>query len=123
VWPADAGHFGLYKRVYLCSPMCTVHHQCRNKKPIRCEYCGKRFVPQTTGKHGRFCCRQHFDDWRRRQTDQEKFGPFAAMVTEFISAVIPGQRAPESEGWIGCEYVPAAGTSDGLGWLKKYASA
>jgi hydroxypyruvate isomerase len=27
------------------------------------------------------------------------------------------------EGWIGCEYVPAAGTSDGLDWFKKYASA
>lgn len=24
------------------------------------------------------------------------------------------------DGWIGCEYVPAAGTSDGLGWFKKY---
>lgn len=24
------------------------------------------------------------------------------------------------EGWIGCEYIPAAGTSAGLGWLKPY---
>ncbi len=24
------------------------------------------------------------------------------------------------EGWIGCEYIPAAGTSDGLGWFKKW---
>jgi hydroxypyruvate isomerase len=24
------------------------------------------------------------------------------------------------DGWIGCEYAPAAGTSDGLGWFKKY---
>jgi hydroxypyruvate isomerase len=23
------------------------------------------------------------------------------------------------EGWIGCEYIPAAGTSEGLGWFKK----
>ena len=22
------------------------------------------------------------------------------------------------EGWIGCEYIPAAGTSEGLGWFK-----
>ena len=24
------------------------------------------------------------------------------------------------EGWIGCEYKPKAGTSEGLGWLKPY---
>ncbi|MEQ9022229.1 MAG: TIM barrel protein, partial [Pseudomonadales bacterium] len=24
------------------------------------------------------------------------------------------------EGWIGCEYSPAAGTEEGLGWLKNY---
>ena len=24
------------------------------------------------------------------------------------------------DGWIGCEYIPAAGTSDGLGWFKKW---
>ncbi|MDR3777466.1 MAG: hydroxypyruvate isomerase family protein [Terracidiphilus sp.] len=27
------------------------------------------------------------------------------------------------DGWIGCEYVPAGGISEGLGWFKKYASA
>ena len=27
------------------------------------------------------------------------------------------------EGWIGCEYVPAAGTSTGLGWVKKWRPA
>jgi hydroxypyruvate isomerase len=27
------------------------------------------------------------------------------------------------EGWIGCEYAPAAGTTAGLGWFGKYASA
>jgi hydroxypyruvate isomerase len=27
------------------------------------------------------------------------------------------------EGWIGCEYIPAAGTSEGLGWLKKQTAA
>jgi hydroxypyruvate isomerase len=27
------------------------------------------------------------------------------------------------EGWIGCEYIPAAGTSDGLGWFKKWSAA
>ncbi len=26
------------------------------------------------------------------------------------------------EGWIGCEYIPKAGTSEGLGWFKKYAT-
>lgn len=24
------------------------------------------------------------------------------------------------QGWVGCEYIPAAGTSQGLGWLKKW---
>lgn len=24
------------------------------------------------------------------------------------------------QGWIGCEYIPAAGTSDGLGWFQKW---
>ena len=27
------------------------------------------------------------------------------------------------EGWIGCEYKPKAGTSEGLGWLKPYLAA
>ena len=27
------------------------------------------------------------------------------------------------EGWIGCEYRPAAGTRAGLGWLKALAGA
>jgi 2-dehydrotetronate isomerase len=27
------------------------------------------------------------------------------------------------EGWIGCEYIPAAGTSAGLGWFKKETAA
>ena len=27
------------------------------------------------------------------------------------------------EGWIGCEYIPAAGTSDGLGWFSKWKAA
>ena len=27
------------------------------------------------------------------------------------------------EGWIGCEYIPAAATSSGLGWLKKQTAA
>lgn len=27
------------------------------------------------------------------------------------------------DGWIGCEYIPAAGTSDGLGWYAPYATA
>ena len=27
------------------------------------------------------------------------------------------------EGWIGCEYIPAAGTSAGLGWFKKWKAA
>jgi hydroxypyruvate isomerase len=27
------------------------------------------------------------------------------------------------EGWIGCEYMPAAGTSDGLGWLRSWKAA
>jgi hydroxypyruvate isomerase len=26
------------------------------------------------------------------------------------------------QGWIGCEYIPAAGTSQGLGWLRKLAA-
>ncbi|HEX8376052.1 MAG TPA: TIM barrel protein, partial [Geminicoccaceae bacterium] len=26
------------------------------------------------------------------------------------------------EGWVGCEYKPAAGTSDGLGWFAPYRS-
>jgi hydroxypyruvate isomerase len=25
------------------------------------------------------------------------------------------------DGWVGCEYKPKAGTSDGLGWMKQYA--
>jgi hydroxypyruvate isomerase len=27
------------------------------------------------------------------------------------------------EGWIGCEYIPAAATSEGLGWFKKWQTA
>ncbi|MGA9060196.1 MAG: 2-oxo-tetronate isomerase [Terracidiphilus sp.] len=27
------------------------------------------------------------------------------------------------EGWIGCEYTPAAGTSEGLGWFKRWKAA
>ena len=27
------------------------------------------------------------------------------------------------DGWIGCEYIPAAGTSEGLGWFKKEKTA
>ena len=27
------------------------------------------------------------------------------------------------EGWIGCEYIPAASTSAGLGWFKKWKAA
>lgn len=26
------------------------------------------------------------------------------------------------EGWVGCEYIPGAGTSAGLGWFKKYSA-
>jgi hydroxypyruvate isomerase len=26
------------------------------------------------------------------------------------------------EGWIGCEYSPKAGTSEGLVWFKKFAT-
>ena len=24
------------------------------------------------------------------------------------------------DGWVGCEYIPAANTSEGLGWIKPY---
>ena len=27
------------------------------------------------------------------------------------------------DGWIGCEYKPKAGTSEGLGWFKPYRAA
>jgi hydroxypyruvate isomerase len=27
------------------------------------------------------------------------------------------------EGWIGCEYIPAGGTSEGLGWFGKWKGA
>ncbi len=100
--PMPAGYYGKQKHTYLCSPMCIVHHQCRKKKPIRCEHCRKRFVPQVTGRGGRFCCRKHFAAWRRRETDQKKFGSFVDDVHAFIAAVIPEQRVPGSEGDLRC---------------------
>jgi hydroxypyruvate isomerase len=66
--------------------------------------------------------------------------PKQSRVGHFQVAGVPERHEPDTgelryeylfdlldslgyEGWIGCEYAPAAGTSDGLGWFRKYASA
>jgi hydroxypyruvate isomerase len=62
--------------------------------------------------------------------------PKSTRIGHFQIAGVPERHEPDTgevnysylfdvidglgyEGWIGCEYIPAAGTSDGLGWFKK----
>lgn len=62
--------------------------------------------------------------------------PKQSRVGHFQIAGVPERHEPDTgevryeylfdlidqlgyEGWIGCEYIPKAGTSDGLGWFKK----
>lgn len=64
-------------------------------------------------------------------------GPRLTKVGHFQIAGVPERHEPDTgevryeflfermdqlgyEGWVGCEYIPAAGTSEGLGWLKKW---
>jgi hydroxypyruvate isomerase len=66
--------------------------------------------------------------------------PKHTHVGHFQIAVVPERHEPDTgevnyeylfnlidelgyEGWIGCEYIPAAGTSEGLGWFKKQKTA
>ncbi len=66
--------------------------------------------------------------------------PKQTRVGHFQIAGVPERHEPSSgevrygylfdlidqlgyEGWIGCEYIPKAGTSEGLGWLKDLRSA
>ena len=100
--PMPKGYYGKTKRIFLCSPICTLHFYCENKRPIRCKCCGKLFKPQTTNQGARFCSREHFDLWRRRQTDEKKFGRFASLVRDFIQAAIPAHRVPGSERDLRC---------------------
>lgn len=63
-------------------------------------------------------------------------GPGQSRVGHFQIAGVPERHEPSAgevnyeylfelidslgyQGWVGCEYIPAAGTSAGLGWLKK----
>lgn len=96
--PMPAGFYGRSKVRFLCSPMCIVHFRCKDKPAIKCECCGQEFVPQTTSPGARFCCREHFDVWRRQQTDLKKFGRFAGLVRDFVQAVVPGHRTAGSVG-------------------------
>jgi len=62
-----------------------------------------------------------------------------AQIGHVQVASVPGRNEPDGEelnypflfreleqlgydGWVGCEYRPRAGTSDGLGWLRDYRS-
>jgi hydroxypyruvate isomerase len=66
--------------------------------------------------------------------------PKNTRVGHFQIAGVPERHEPDSgevnygylfdvidglgyEGWIGCEYIPAATTSEGLGWFKKWKNA
>lgn len=66
--------------------------------------------------------------------------PKQSRVGHFQIAGVPGRNEPDTgevnyeylfdlldelgyEGWIGCEYTPRAGTSQGLGWFKKRLAA
>lgn len=64
-------------------------------------------------------------------------GPMQTRIAHFQMAGVPERHEPDSgevnydylfdlidslgyEGWIGCEYAPRAGTSEGLGWFRKW---
>jgi site-specific recombinase XerD len=84
-----AGYYGKTKRIFLCSPMCTIRFYGKSKHARKCLCCGKKFIPTNTERRGNFCCIEHYALWRRRQTDEKKFGRFAALVAEFVEAIVP----------------------------------
>ena len=66
--------------------------------------------------------------------------PSLTRVSHFQIAGVPERHEPDSgevnydylfnlidelgyEGWIGCEYTPRAGTTEGLNWLRKWLKA
>ena len=64
--------------------------------------------------------------WRHFLAIDEREAIIAFAQTAYergLIALLPGSRAAEVErlgydGYIGCEYVPAAGTENGLAWLE-----
>ncbi len=67
-------------------------------------------------------------------------GPKPTRIGHFQIAGVPERHEPDTgevnyaylfdlidelgyDGWIGCEYTPAAGTSTGLGWFRKWQTA
>ncbi len=42
------------------------------------------------------------------------------FLARFERASTTGFKALEYDGWIGCEYIPAGTTEEGLGWFAPY---
>jgi hydroxypyruvate isomerase len=42
------------------------------------------------------------------------------FLARFERASTAGFKAVEYDGWIGCEYIPAGTTEEGLGWIAPY---
>jgi integrase len=100
--PLPAGYYGRKKHVYHCSFRCAQLCLQARKKPIKCAFCGKRYKPFGTSRRARFCIKEHFALWRRRQTDQKKFGTFLGLVNKFLREIIPQYRAPGAERNLRC---------------------
>jgi len=42
------------------------------------------------------------------------------LLARFERASTAGFKAAGYDGWIGCEYIPAGTTEEGLGWIAPY---
>ena len=100
--PMPAGYYGATKAIYLCCTTCTQRYYAKKRAPLECKHCGKLFKPSCPTRRTRFCSREHYSLWRRRQTDEKKFGRFAGLAGEFIQACIPELRPRGSEGNLRC---------------------
>lgn len=96
--PMPSGYYGTRKRIYFCDTTCRDHYHVKKHPPLKCEYCGRSFKPKRPRPRARFCCIEHFALWRRKQTEEKKFGGNAALVSEFIDACVRGCRTRKSVG-------------------------
>jgi site-specific recombinase XerD len=100
--PMPAGYYGISKRLYLCSGSCSTRYYCSRREPVACTFCGKSFRRQHTQRTMPFCSMEHFYEWRRKQTDEEKSGPYAPLLKEYLEAVIPRFLAPSTFNQVRC---------------------
>ena len=83
------GYYGTTKRLYLCSGTCSTRYYCSRREPVACTFCGESFRRQHTQRTMPFCSMEHYYEWKRKQTDEEKSGPYASLLKEYLEAVIP----------------------------------